>query len=402
MKPDSRLGARPFFDPRDRGQILADIDRVLESGRLILGPETEALECEFARQVGTRYAVAVSSCTAALEIALRALGAAGREALVPSNTFAATAAAALRATRGLQSVLLPTNTCAATAHAAAQAGGRVTLVDCDPDGNTSIADLLERMGPDTAAVVVVHVAGFVPRGFGELVEVCRARGVALVEDCAHAHGATLLGRQVGSFGDAGCFSFYPTKITTCGTGGMVTTDRADVARVARSLRHHGQGASLEEVVAIGHDWLLPEISAVLLRAQLRRLPEVLSHRRTVAAAYDLALAESGDDRIAPPAAAPLTGPVYYKYPVQLAPGLDGPAVRRRMASLGIDIGQLYWPPVHKMPAYAPLGLSMPRTEALLRRRICLPMHGRVDPEDCQEIVKLLRDCLNEERAHDAG
>jgi dTDP-4-amino-4,6-dideoxygalactose transaminase len=99
MKPASLLAARPHFAEEDLPQILADIEGVLRTGVLILGPETQALEEEFARSVGTRYAVAVSSCTAALEIALRALGASGREVIVPTNTFAATAAAALRATR---------------------------------------------------------------------------------------------------------------------------------------------------------------------------------------------------------------------------------------------------------------------------------------------------------------
>lgn len=394
MTPYSRLAARPCFDERDMPGVMRDIERVLRSGRLILGEETEALEREFAASVGTRHAVAVSSCTAALEISLRALDIAGREAIVPTNTFAATATAALRAANGLQ-VIVPTNTCAATANAAARAGGWVRFSECDQDGNFSVADAIARTNVHTAAIVVVHVAGFVPRDFGRLVEWCRERGIVLVEDCAHAHGATFGGRQVGSFGAAGCFSFYPTKITTCGVGGMVTTNRDDVAAVARSLRHHGQGASLEEVVALGHDWLMDEMRAVLCRAQLRRLPDIIKHRRAVAQAYDEAISVSGDERIAAPCAAPNTEPVYYKYPVTLAVGYEGPVIRKRMASHGIEVGQLYWPPVHKMPVYSPMGIEMPETERVLRQRICLPMHAMVDPRDCKEIVEALRQTMNE-------
>lgn len=377
MKPASRLSARPHFDERDLPGVLSDIERVLRSGKLILGEETQALEMDFARSVGTRHAIAVSSCTAALEIAFRALGIAGREVIVPTNTFSATAAAVLHA------------------------GGRVVFSECDSDGNSSVVDALCKLSADTAAIVVVHVAGFIPRDFDLLIAECNRRGIALVEDCAHAHGATMGGRQVGSFGDAGCFSFYPTKITTCGVGGMVTTNRDDVARVARSLRHHGQGASLEEVVALGHDWLMDEVRAVLLRAQLKRLPEVIAHRASVAAGYAGAISDSGDGRIVAPTIAPGTGPVWYKYPVALR-GFDGPAIRRRMALRGIDVGQLYWPPVHKMPAYAGMGIEMPKTEAILRSRICLPMHAMVDSADCAEIVANLRECLDEEAVHVAA
>lgn len=391
MNPTSRLAARPHFAERDLPGIMTDIERVLRSGILILGPETAALEAEFAAQVGTRHAIAVSSCTAALEIALRALGVCGREVLVPTNTFAATAAAALRAAREVQP---------GSAQSTAQAG-RVTLYECDLDGNSSVIDAISRITADTAAIVVVHVAGFVPWGFSFLMAECQRRGIVLIEDCAHAHGATMGGRQVGSFGDAGCFSFYPTKITTCGVGGMVTTDRDDVAAAARSLRHHGQGASLEEVVAIGHDWLLDEVRAVLMRAQLRRLPEIIGHRRRVAAAYHAALTRQASQQLLPPRAASGTEPAYYKFPVALkitgsrAERSDGPIIRERMAARGISVGQLYWPPVHLMPAYAALGVQMPRTESILRRRVCLPMHELVDPADCAEIVEALCECVEE-------
>jgi dTDP-4-amino-4,6-dideoxygalactose transaminase len=175
-----------------------------------------------------------------------------------------------------------------------------------------------------------------------------------------------------------------------------------VAEVARSLRHHGQGASLEEVVAIGHDWLLDEVRAVLLRAQLRRLPHVIAHRRKIAAAYGEALRTAGDPRIVPPRVEPGTEPAYYKYPVVL-PHFGAAALRRRLGACGIEAGQLYWPPVHRMPAYAALGVTMPKTDAILRQRICLPMHGLVDPSDCQEIVQVLRRCLDDEAlGRDAG
>lgn len=378
MNPASRLSARPHFDERDLPVALTAIERALRSGRLILGEQTQILEMDFARYVGTKHAVAVSSCSAALEIALRALRVNGREVITCTNTFAATATAILRA------------------------GGRLVLSDCGPGGNFGVTEALCRLSADTAAIVVVHVAGFIPPDFDLLAEECARRNIALIEDCAHAHGARIGTRVAGSLGDVGCFSFYPTKILTCGTGGIVTTDRDDVAAVARSLRHHGQGKNLEEIVAQGSDWLMPEVSAVLCRAQLHRLDEVLTHRRKVAGAYDAAIATAGDSRIVAPVAAPRTAPAFYKYPVTLAQGIDGAAIRRRMALRDIDVGPLYWPPVHLMPAFAGTGGKLPKSEDVLRRRQCLPMHALVDPADCAEIVASLRECLDEEAVHVAG
>lgn len=368
MKEESKLAARPYFHEDDLPRITRDIERVLRSGRLIFGEETEALEAEFADYVGVRHAVAVSSCSAALEIALTVLGARGCQVVVPTNTFVATANAAVRV------------------------GGELVLCECDEDGNTGVEDALASVTDRTAAVVVVHVAGFVSRDFARLVAECRRLGVALVEDCAHAHGATYYTRQVGSIGDAGCFSFYPTKIMTCGVGGMLTTNRDDVAAAARSLRHHGQGASLEEIVAVGSDWLMDEVRAVLARAQLRRLDDVLHKRRLLALHYRARLRDA-DAGIAPPEECKGSLAAYYKFPVTLPPGVDRDAVRRRMAEkYGIDTGVLYWPPVHRMPLYQPLGVNMPRTEGVLARRLCLPMHELVDPADCEEIVAALVDC----------
>lgn len=380
------FAARPHFDERDLPEVLASIERVLRSGRLILGEETEALEREFADRVGTKYAVAVSSCSAALEIALRALGANGRRVRVPVNTFIATAVSALRAMTGYVS--------------GEQVGGDGLLdfYDCDDEGNSSAVDAVAHLPPDTAAVVVVHVAGFVPRGMDLLIAECRRRGVALIEDCAHAHGATYFGQHAGALGDVGCFSFYPTKILTCGVGGMLTTDREDVVALARSLRHHGAGCSLEDITGFGSDWLMDEVRAVLARAQLDRLDEVLAHRRAVAARYDEVVDVLGRSCPGLSRLRPVEGsrPSYYKYPVELPGNVDFVRVRVRMREVyGIEVGPLYWPPVHQMPLFAPFGLVLARAETVLRRRLCLPMHGLVDPEDCFKIVEALVSCVEE-------
>lgn len=369
MKPESRLAARPEFDERDLDGVMDDIRSVLRSGRLILGEQTTALEQEFAQRVGVKHAVAVSSCSAALEIALRTFGAEGREVVVPTNTFVATAVSVQRA------------------------GGYVVFADCSSSGGLDADAVMRRVSDNTAAVIVVHIAGMVDRDVLYLRRECERRGISLIEDCAHAQGAALCGDQAGALADAGCFSFYPTKITTCGVGGMLTTNLDAVANHARSLRHHGQGSSLESIVNAGNDWLMDEMRAVLCRAQLRRLDEVLSMRSMVAEAYAVAINGCADMRIQAPVTHPWMRPSWYKYPVALS--VPAAPVRELMTKRGIETGPLYWPPAHMMPIFKHMSVSMPNAEDVLARRLCLPMHALVDPADCAEIVKNLSECLDE-------
>jgi perosamine synthetase len=365
--------ARPIFAEADLPQILEQIGDVLRSGQLILGPKTKELETEFARRIGTKHAVALSSCTAALEIAFRHLGVSGREVIIPANTFVS------------------------TVNAAIDAGADVVFCDMHPeDYCLDVEDAIKRITDRTAALVVVHLAGFVPRDFDRLRSACRAKKIALVEDCAHAHGASITGEAVGSLGHIGCFSFYETKIMTTGVGGMLTTDDDDAAELARSLRHHGQGRSLEDIVQAGNDWLFDEVRAVLGLAQLRRLDAMISRRRAVAARYDDELIGKLPTLRAPKPA-PDTVPVYFKYPILLPLGTNRDQVRAALDKLGIETGTLYSPPVHLLPVFrSRLGTEpgrLPAAEALLGRQLCLPIHAGMQPDDADRIVEALADVL---------
>jgi len=368
-EPQPITGARPFFPEADLPAILAEISEVLRGGRLILGPKVRALEEAWARVAGTKHAVAVSSCTAALEIAYRHVGVEGREVIVPTNTFVATAVAAVNA------------------------GARVVFADMEPaDFCIDIDDAIARATSRTAAIVVVHVAGIIPSRIDRLRAHCKERGTALIEDCAHAPGATLRGRSAGSFGDVACFSLYPTKVITCGTGGIVATDDEAAAELARSLRHHGQGASLEDIVHAGNDWLLDEVHAVLAFAQLQRLGTFLDRRRALAARYEELL--RADPRITLPYLASELKPAYYKYPVLLPPEVDRGRVRRQLLEeYGIETGALYSPPAHLMPLFRNmLGTApgmFPKAEAALARQLCLPIHATLSPEDAERSVRAL-------------
>ncbi len=370
MSDQKRIAAaRPFFPEEDLPGVLAAIGDVLRGGRLILGPRTRELEATWAARIGTKHAIAVSSCTAALAIAYRHVGVAGREVVVPTNTFVA------------------------TANAAVAAGAKVVFADMADDYGIDLDDALAKVGPRTAAIVVVHIGGIVAGATTRLREECQRRKIALIEDCAHAHGAMAAdGRSVGALGEIGCWSFYPTKILTCGAGGMITTNDDALADLARSLRHHGQGASLEEIVHAGDDWLMDEVRAVLALAQVRRLDQFLATRRAVATRYAELLGK--DARVTLPRPPAGTNAAWYKYPILLPEGVDRDRVRDQLnAKHGVETGGLYSPPCHLMPVFrASLGTTtgmFPRAEALLRRQLCLPMHSALTLDDADRSVAAL-------------
>ncbi len=320
-------GARPFFHDEDVPELLARLERIIRGGRLIFGENTREFEESFRDYVGTRHAVSVNSCTTALEIVMRFFGVRGREVIVPTNTFASCVKAVM------------------------YAGGAPVLAGMNPETFClDTEDALGRINSKTAGIIVVHIAGLVYPEIDRLREECRERGLFLIEDPSHAHGATIDGRPAGSLADAACFSFYPTKIMTTGTGGMITTDNAELAAYARSVRHHGQGESLESIVNLGNDWCMDELSAALGVYQLKRLDESVEHRRRVVEWYERELKEV--DWVSVPTYAENLRHAYYKFPVMLGDGIDKRKLRRIMLDeYQVELGSIYDPPCHLHPVF---------------------------------------------------
>jgi perosamine synthetase len=364
-------GARPRFHEEDVPELLGRLENIIRGGRLIFGENTREFEESFRRYVGTRHAVTVNSCTTALEIALRFYGVRGREVIVPTNTFASCVKAIM------------------------YAGGTPVLAGMNPATFClDTEDAIGRINPATAGIIVVHIAGLIYPEIDRLREVCRARGLFLIEDPSHAHGATIDERPAGSLADAACFSFYPTKIMTTGTGGMIATDNEELAAYARSVRHHGQGESLESIVNLGNDWCMDEMSAALGVFQLKRLEENVAHRNRVVEWYGRAL--EGVDWISVPNYSENLRHAYYKFPVMLAEGIDKRRLRRIMLDeYHVELGSIYDPPCHLHPVFQQeLGWHagmFPETEAVLRRQVCLPVHADVSEMDVAAVVEALHE-----------
>jgi dTDP-4-amino-4,6-dideoxygalactose transaminase len=334
-----------------RTEIDAAVNRVLAGGWYILGEETRAFEAEFAAYVGAEHGVGVASGTDALILALRAVGVgAGDEVITVSHTAVATVAAV------------------------EQAGARPVLVDIDPATFTiDPAQVEAAISSRTRAIVPVHLYGH-PADMDPILAVARQHDLAVVEDCAQAHGARYRGRPVGSLGDVAAFSFYPTKnLGAAGDGGMVVTNRADVAEQLRLLRQYGWARRYVSQVK-GSNSRLDELQAAILRVKLRHLDEWNERRRELAARYAALLRET--DLVLPRAVGDVTH-VYHLYVVRAQ---ERDALLAHLHERGIG-AQVHYPvPVHLQPAYADLGLgpgSLPETERVAAEVLSLPLYPEI-------------------------
>jgi len=360
--------ARVQFTEEDRAWITERIDEVLASGMLTLGRYGKEFEQRFAALCGVKHAVSVSSGTAALEIALRAIGVEGREVVVPTNTFFATAAAVIHA------------------------GARPVFIDMDPESFAIRPEEVERALTDrTAAVVVVHIGGLVSGRLPELVDLCRREGIPLVEDAAHAHGSSYGGTMAGAFGLAAAFSLYPTKVMTSAEGGMLVTNDDRIAEEAVIYRDQGKASFLVNAhTRMGYNWRMSEPHAIIGLRHLGRLPEMIADRQRIAALYDEALA--GFRRIKP-LGVPAGGVSnYYKYIAVMEERRNRAELKRQLRErFGVSLaGEVYEEPLHKQPVFAPYaGASLPVAEDLCARHICLPIYSGMDDEEAQQVIAAL-------------
>jgi dTDP-4-amino-4,6-dideoxygalactose transaminase len=361
--------ARPVFTAEDRQHILALIDESLQAGSLTLGAHTRALEEAFQRRHQLPFAIATSSGTSALEIILRTLDLRGRQVILPTNTFFATAAAAI------------------------SAGGVVRLVDVAADTLALSADqLADAIRPSTAAVVLVHIGGFISPEVDAIRKVCDARDVVLIEDAAHAHGSSYGDRPAGTFGQAAAFSFYPTKVVTSGEGGMIATADERIRDEALIYRDQGKAGFLGgDHIRMGYAWRMSELHAAVGRVQFDRLDMFVSTRQRAAAIYDEALAGiEGVDALPLPDGC---HPNYYKYIALLAPGTNREAVRTALrAEYGIALsGEVYSKPLHQQPVFSTTDWGeFPVANDVCARHICLPIHSDMQVDEATYVVESLR------------
>ncbi|MEV7620303.1 DegT/DnrJ/EryC1/StrS family aminotransferase [Microbacterium sp. NPDC089321] len=347
--------AKPIIGDEER----AAVDRVMRSGMVAQGPEVAAFEAEFsAHFVPGRPSVAVNSGTAGLHLGLLAAGVgAGDEVIVPSFTFAA------------------------TGNSVALTGGTPVFVDIEPETFTLDPEAVAAaITPRTKGILPVHLYGH-PARMRELEKLAADRGVALYEDAAQAHGASLDGRPVGSFGEFAMFSLYPTKNMTSGEGGMVTTATDDIARRVKLLRNQGMERQYENEV-IGFNARMTDIHAAIGRVQLTKVDAWTRTRQQNAAFLDANL----QGVVVPPVADGAVH-VYHQYTVRVPEDRDG-FVAALKAEHNVGAGVYYPIPNHRLPSLAPYapGLDLPVTEQAAREVVSLPVHPSLSQADLERIV----------------
>ncbi len=345
-------------------EILDVAARVLPKGKYTLGPELAAFEAEFASFIGTNYSIGISSGTAALHLALVACGVgAGDEVITVPNTYVATTFAI--------------SYCRATP----------VFVDVDSDTYNMDASQLEaKITGRTKAILPVHLYGQVAN-MPAIVAIARKHNLKVIEDASHAHGATHNGQRAGSFGDIGCFSFYPTKVMGAfGDGGICTTSDPALNEKIRQLRYMGQKVKYNHEI-IGYQERLDELQAAMLRVKLRYLPDWIEKRQHIAAMYDELLTGMP---VQTPVVEKDNSHVYYTYTIR-AERRD--ALKQHLLDQGIGCYVMYPYIIPETGAYQPLGLSrdlFPVAARHLESTLCIPMFPELTEAEVHEITHTIR------------
>ena len=346
---------------------------VLRSGWLTMGAVTQAFEQELAAFVGAKYAFAVNNATAALHLACLSVGLGeGDEVIVPSLTFVA------------------------TANAVRYTGAKVVFADIESEDWLCICPkaIEEKITERTRAIVVMHYAGFAC-DMPAIMRIAEKHQLAVIEDAAHAIGASLDGKALGTWGDVGCYSFFGNKNMTTAEGGMLVTNDDHLAEKVRILRSHGmttltwdrhQGhASTYDVIDLGYNYRIDEIRSAIGREQLKKLPAGNARREVLVGRYRQAFQEK-----APTLGLPFSTKrgvsSQHIFPVLLPEGVDREAFRERMKQDGIQTS-FHYPPVHQFKIYREEGEKLWMTENVARRQVTLPLFPWMTDEQQDWVIE---------------
>lgn len=368
-------GGVPINIPIVGQEEIREVNRVLRGGALTSaaregGPYVRRFEALAKKFLGSKYAVAVNSGTAAIQAALHAIDVGpGDEVLLPSFTFVA------------------------TANAVASTGARPVFVDIGEDHTMDPADLQKKIGRRSRAVIPVHLYGNVA-GIEEIVRIARRNGLKVVEDAAQSMGSTYKKRQSGTFGDLGCFSLYPAKVMTSGEGGLVTTNSKRLCQRLQMIRNHGMVHGYDSRI-FGLNLRLPEIHAAIASVQIKKLPSFLRRRRENAAVLSELL--DGIDGLTLPREGRHERLNWYLYTVLTA---RQTRLKKRLNAAGFGANVYYPIPVHRIPFYCTPkggrggGRSLPVTDWASKHVLSIPIHPGVTRSNLQSMARMTRSVMS--------
>lgn len=361
-----------YFSKEEIERLKVDLEIILKSGMLTLHNYTRKFESKFKDLVGTEYAIATNSGTGALEIVLKSLLRTKSDVIVPTNTFTAT----------LASIVL--------------SGNNPILSDINEESLCmDLNNIQNCLTPKTRAVIVVHLGGLICPDIKLIKKLCEAYKLFLIEDAAHAHGCTIDGEYAGSLGDAGCFSFYPTKVITTGEGGMITTNNVILDKTARVLRDQGKiNFNTNRIIKLGNNWRLPEINAAIGLSQLELLEKKIEERNKIAEKYNKGLEKI--DFIIPRRIPHNIKSNYYKYVTFLDSDINRANFKSFLKKRGVNCsGEVYFPPLHSQPIYnRNLKLdsaNYPVANEMCNRMVCLPIYPNMKDEEVKYVIDMIKE-----------
>jgi perosamine synthetase len=340
----------------------------LQNERFVFGESVHKFEEEFARYCGTKFAVSTASGTAALVLSLVAQGVRGGEVVTTPASFVASANSIIHS-------------------GATPRFADIVLEDYTIDPSRVRTSICSR----TKAIIPVHLYGY-PATMNELCEVASEHGISVIEDACQAHGASYNDRKLGSIGEAGCFSFFPSKnMTVGGDGGMVVTNDEVVKESVASLRDCGRAKGSKYLHdKIGYTERLNTVQAAIGRVQLKRLDAWNESRRQIASQYDRLLSDL-DGLVTPPRENTLASPVYHMYVIR-CPRRDD--LRAWLDHAGVETGIHYPDPIHLQPIYREMfgfkGGEFPNSETLCRNALSIPMHPALTPDEVKYVSESIR------------
>lgn len=368
--------AFPYFPKDDIEEILKDTREMLNGNKMLtMGENVQKFEKDFSAYCQSNYAVATNSCTSALEIALSSLNLTSEdEVIVPVQTFVATGSCVLKS------------------------GAKIVFCDVDDDFLLDFEFMKRLINKNTKAVIIVHFAGMISTNIIKIRDYLKEKNIILIEDDAHAHGATFGDLKAGNIGDIGCFSFYSTKIITTGEGGMITTNNQEIYEKCASLRNRGIDINYkgELFINLGSNHRFTEFQGLLGIYQLKRLEEFLEHRNKIANIYKNELSnliDKGIVRLQVPAQNSRHS--YWRFIIFLN-NHDRDEIIQKLNGLNIKADAPYFPLLHNQPLFRNIEKeNMQNAERLSKTHLSLPIHMLISEDDAKFIIKILIGFFND-------
>lgn len=362
-----------FGNKQEIDTILDDLKECLETGMVSQGKYCDLLEEKVKEISGAKHAIAVNSGSSAIEAVMRNLNVEGKEVLVPTNTFLATASGVIFA------------------------GGKVKLMDVDPETfGVTLDEVKKRATKDTVGVIVVHIGGIVTPEIREIKNWCDENGIWLFEDAAHAIGCDYDGQQAGTFGIAGSYSLFATKVINSGEGGVIVTNDDDIAAKVRLFCNHGKPEPwVTYHTAVGANYRMSDITGAIALSQVNRLEKIIVRRQRIADKYtELLLEKNSNLKIVQPKGKSN----WYKYIIILPEGKNRDDIKTEMKKRGIGLqGEVYGIPLHRQPIAKQIGFigEFPNADDVCSRHICLPLYPELTDEQIHYVVDTLFDVMEE-------